>query len=335
MEHLISVVVPVYNTEKYLERCLSSLCEQSYSKLEIIVVNDGSTDNSTQILEEYERRDSRVKVYHKTNGGLTSAVCLGVKQAAGEYIAFVDSDDYVDKDFILNFYSNIDNADVLSMGLFYQYDDTAREFNLLKDDIYSNDELIALQNDFIRDQAFGLSRKIFVARWNKLYKTALVKKIIDLYNELNLSYHEDSFFTFLIIHEAITIKTLVRANGYHYCVNPASMTRAVKKYENFLTYLDAIGKAKSLVEQRLGVNCEIDKTLIVFQALDYLKNYSINLPKKQAKQEMRKILHNGAFQKSIKSFHYHRTDIRGKIKLFLLRRKMDGLLYAFLKKKNG
>ena len=167
---LVSVVVPVYNTENFLARCLDSLIQQSYKNLEIIAVDDGSTDNSAKILEEYKVRDARIKVFHKINngGGATSAVSFGVKQANGDYVAFVDSDDYVDKDFILNFCSNIGDADVLAMGLYYQIRETAKEFKLIKNITYLGEELIKLQNDFIYDHSFGVSQKIFVARWNKL-----------------------------------------------------------------------------------------------------------------------------------------------------------------------
>lgn len=93
----ISIIVPVYNTEKYLKKCLDSLINQTFKDIEIVIINDGSTDNSEKIIKEYEQKYSdKIKSYKKENGGLSSARNYGISKANGEYIAFVDSDDYVD-----------------------------------------------------------------------------------------------------------------------------------------------------------------------------------------------------------------------------------------------
>ena len=92
---LISVIVPVYNVEKYLEACIDSILQQTYEKIEIILVDDGSTDSCGKICDEYASKDSRLKVLHKGNGGLSSARNAGIKVATGEWITFIDSDDYI------------------------------------------------------------------------------------------------------------------------------------------------------------------------------------------------------------------------------------------------
>ena len=93
----VSVIVPVYNTYDYLNKCLDSLVNQSFKDYEIIIVNDGSTDDSEKIIKKYQKKYSNIKYYYKENGGLSSARNYGIKYANGDYIAFVDSDDYVDK----------------------------------------------------------------------------------------------------------------------------------------------------------------------------------------------------------------------------------------------
>ena len=95
---LISVIVPVYNTEKYLGRCVDSIINQTYTNLEIILVDDGSPDNSPAICDEYAKKDQRIKVIHKENGGLSSARNAGLDIAKGDFISFIDSDDWVEKD---------------------------------------------------------------------------------------------------------------------------------------------------------------------------------------------------------------------------------------------
>lgn len=97
---LVSVILPVYNVEDYLVKCLDSVIGQSYTNLEIILVDDGSTDSSGKICDEYARKDERIRAYHKKNGGLSDARNFGIEKSAGEYLAFIDSDDYVDRDYI-------------------------------------------------------------------------------------------------------------------------------------------------------------------------------------------------------------------------------------------
>ena len=96
---LISIIIPIYNVEKYLSRCLDSVINQTYKHLEIILIDDGSTDGSPLICDNYQKKDKRIQVYHKTNGGLSSARNLGLNYCSGKYIAFIDSDDWVEFDF--------------------------------------------------------------------------------------------------------------------------------------------------------------------------------------------------------------------------------------------
>lgn len=103
-EDLISVIVPIYNVQVYLERCINSLVSQTYNKIEIILVDDGSTDSSGEIAEKWAKKDDRIVVLHKKNGGLSDARNYGIKMANGKYLSFVDSDDYVDERFIETLY---------------------------------------------------------------------------------------------------------------------------------------------------------------------------------------------------------------------------------------
>ena len=96
---IISVIIPVYNVEKYLSRCIESVLNQTYRNLEIIIVDDGSTDDSLNICRRYEKKDKRIKVIHQDNGGLSSARNKGLMNSTGEYISFVDSDDWLHPDF--------------------------------------------------------------------------------------------------------------------------------------------------------------------------------------------------------------------------------------------
>ena len=117
-EQVVSIIIPVYNVEQYLKKCLDSVCTQSYHSIEIIVVDDGTQDNSGIICDEYAKRDSRIRVIHKENGGLSDARNVGMRYATGNYIMFVDSDDWMEKDMVEYLYQNaIENqADIAICG---------------------------------------------------------------------------------------------------------------------------------------------------------------------------------------------------------------------------
>ena len=125
MNERISIIVPVFNVEKYLERCVNSLINQTYKNIEIILVEDGSPDLCPQMCDEYAKKDERIKVLHKKNGGLSDARNAGLDVATGEYIAFVDSDDWVETDFIETLYKNAksENADISIIGCTLVWDD--------------------------------------------------------------------------------------------------------------------------------------------------------------------------------------------------------------------
>ena len=107
MNDLISIIIPIYNTEKYLKRCLDSVINKSYENLEIILINDGSTDASEEICKDYLEKDKRIKYFKKANGGLSSARNYGIKKSTGKYIGFVDSDDVISYDMFLTLYNNL------------------------------------------------------------------------------------------------------------------------------------------------------------------------------------------------------------------------------------
>lgn len=118
----ISVIVPVFNSEKLLKRCIDSIIYQSFTDIEVILVDDGSTDGSGNICDEYASLDSRVKVFHKENGGASSARNLGTEYSTGDYIVFIDSDDWVDVNFLETLYSlSVDNKDIIISELVFEY----------------------------------------------------------------------------------------------------------------------------------------------------------------------------------------------------------------------
>lgn len=170
MEEKISVIVPIYKVEDYLHRCVESIINQAYTNLEIILVDDGSPDNCPKICDEYAEKDSRIKVIHKENGGLSDARNTGLLVATGEYISFIDSDDYID----INMYKSIitymeeHDLDIAECGIKHVYNNKIKQNDKLDKSIHVFNSEEALKE-------LMLERRFHQTVWNKLYKTKLIK----------------------------------------------------------------------------------------------------------------------------------------------------------------
>ena len=188
----ISVIVPVYNVERYLTRCIDSILAQTYQNFELILVDDGSTDGSGTLCDSYMKKDSRIKVIHKKNGGLSDARNSGIDAAEGEFLSFIDSDDWVRPDFLNILHGNAVQygADASVVNLHKEYDDGRIEkLNRVSEELLSREE--ALQN------LYRIGIYINVA-CNKLYKSALFSDIRYPVGKL----HEDGFTTYKLLYKA-------------------------------------------------------------------------------------------------------------------------------------
>jgi len=193
MSDLISIIIPVYNVEKYLVRCVDSVIAQTYENIEVILVNDGSTDESQAICEKYVVSDSRIKLINKENGGLSDARNAGITCAEGEYIAFIDSDDYVHQLFIENLYSRIksDNSDIC-MCAFHFVNEGEEDYSAIKKmpDSYDYHAEGIAEGVYSSDTAMKhISNTRLVVAWNKLYRRKLFNNIRFPVGRL----HEDEF----------------------------------------------------------------------------------------------------------------------------------------------
>lgn len=195
--HLISIIVPIYNVEKYLNKCIDSIINQTYKNIEIILINDGSEDNSGKICDKYAKEDSRIKVIHKKNGGLSDARNVGIDASQGDYIAFIDSDDWVDLYMIERLYNLIiqHKADIVQGDYIEVYD----EDNILKN--ITKEEINFYNSNQMLEYLYGEKYVKTVVVWNKLYKKELFDQIRFPKGRL----HEDEFTTYKVIHRANTI----------------------------------------------------------------------------------------------------------------------------------
>ena len=172
---IVSVVVPIFKVEKYIHRCIKSILHQTYPYLEIILVNDGSPDRCGEIAEEYKHKDSRIIVIHKENGGLSDARNEGMKEARGEYIVFVDSDDWLEPTMIEDMLHSMHEhkADLVQSAFYYAYDDKL----LFDSNNYSNDGNMILLNNQEAMYELIKNDKVKNFAWGKLYRTELIKDI--------------------------------------------------------------------------------------------------------------------------------------------------------------
>ncbi|MGE8204713.1 glycosyltransferase family 2 protein [Heyndrickxia sp. NPDC080065] len=171
-QSLVTIIVPVYNIEKYLKTCIESIINQTYTQIEIILVNDGSTDSSLEICKQYIY-DNRVTIIDKKNEGLSSARQAGIDKANGEYICMVDSDDYIEKDFVEKMYSKIhnDDSDICACASRFFSDKFSRVFGYSES--YSK---IKITKHDIETKYFELLGRYYMSdSWNKIYKTSFIR----------------------------------------------------------------------------------------------------------------------------------------------------------------
>ena len=190
-DSLVSIIVPIYNVEKYLRRCVESILSQSYKKMEIILVDDGSEDGSSQICDYYEEIDERIHVVHKENGGLSDARNAGIDICKGEYLLFIDSDDYIRSDMVEGMLEVAikEEADIVECGVLYEDEDSPKRSGKRKE--------TELRKSFDHEQAVTniLDYKSRIMAWGKLYRTNLFKSIRFPYGKL----HEDEFIVPFVV----------------------------------------------------------------------------------------------------------------------------------------
>lgn len=215
-QSLVSIVVPIYNVEKYLPECIDSIIDQTYKNIEIILVNDGSTDNCGKICDEYAPKDERIKVIHKENGGLSDARNCGIDIANGEYIAFIDSDDYVSEEYIEQLYNAIiENNTKISQCNLTKVTDTNEEIKKIG---YNENARIKSGYDMIKDLYTGHWENIIAC--NKLYCKELFEKLRYPFGKI----HEDEFTTYKILYDVDNV-AIVQEYLYKYRQNENSITR--------------------------------------------------------------------------------------------------------------
>jgi glycosyltransferase involved in cell wall biosynthesis len=307
----ISVVIPVYNTEKYLKECLESVLNQSLKGIEIICINDGSTDNSLKILESYSKNDSRIKIINQKNMGLSEARNSGIKIARGKYIHFLDSDDfYTNNDTLSILYKTIEKKelDILFFDIVLYYEKSnielkQRSNNLEENKIYSGQEILI---NYIENENVASSS------WSKLFRRKLLEESNMLYQKD--IYFEDGEFLIRILSKVQKIE-VIKENLITIRERENSITSSFKKeyISSIVTIFQTIDKIKNIEDYKkefykLGMVCYLLKL--------YLKSNIRNI---EYEKEIRKLIKSN-INLRLKSFLKIKSSIKRKIERILIQR---------------
>lgn len=309
---MISVVVPVFNVELFLSKCIESLIGQTYSDLEILLIDDGSTDSSLKICERY-MDDSRVKILQKENGGVVSAVKKGIENAQGEFIGFVDADDFIDLDFYekLMAAQKLHNADIVVSGhkeVNQNKKVAARQED--KNGFYSNKRLEDFKQELKLFDGSGLN---YFCRWNKLYKTDLVKASLSFYQD-GVQMRDDWLLNIPIFLNAKSIE-FVKYEGYNYVVHANSLSRKENNgMEEIKNYLLVMHVMKNIAQSYSCLNSEVSKRIDETLLIACIKNLACKVK---------------TFKKRIALYKQVKREFNYK-KPFVLCRKNDRIILKLL-----
>lgn len=260
---LVSIIVPAFNVEKYIEKCLSSILEQTYTNIEVIVVDDGSTDKTGQLIDNFSQQDNRVHVIHKKNAGVSAARNSGIEISTGDYLVFVDGDDFIAKDYVEYMLSLIEN--------------TGSEFCLSKH-CYTKRGEKQTGSEYLEKltpeeaTALLLSPKVIVGCWNKIFKRSL---IVDnnIWFSTNLFYGEGLTFITTVSQISKSVGVGNRKVYYYRRNNEVSATTKfdIEKLRNGERALKTIRENMTVVNERVDTMYALHMSLFSLGALVRIK----------------------------------------------------------------
>jgi len=320
----ISIIIPVYNTEKYLEKCLDSVLLQNWRDCEIILVNDGSKDGSLAICKKFARRDERIVVIDKENGGVSSARNAGLEQATGEYIAFVDSDDWIDESIYSSIFEKFgEQFDIAISGVVHKgLKEKKEELSFLEDE-YAGD---SIKMDLMpRFYFYGknFQKKPISGHTHKmLFKKDLIGEVRFL---AEVRYAEDLLFCLTCLHRAK--KVVVHKNcHYFYRRNIGSATE--KYIESLARDIEIVGqKLEPLFSKSLG-KYGIFVNVSYLHIISFIRNLACGKPILFCIEKLKECLNREFFSRAINQVNPELLGIWQRYLLFLIRH--DGFFLLFL-----
>lgn len=317
MDKLISVIVPVYNVSEYLPRCLDSIINQTYRNLEIILVDDGSTDNSGQICDEYAKKDNRIIVIHKENGGVSSARNQGIDKATGEYIGFVDSDDVVEENMYSILIDNAENKNVEISCCQIQtksVDGSISNIDTFESKVFKKQEII---EGFFSNQRI---RGFIVSPCNKIIK----KNIIGSLRFKNYALAEDFLFIFEVLNNCQYVHYDSTVGYYYLHRENSAMTS--KFSEKRFDYIYAIEEIAQHAMKQYDISIQNKANFWVFEQV--LVNYRSMIINKMQKNYPDK---SNEYRKYLKENRSLFKRLNGKRKIDYIFSLYSPFIYNFIR----
>lgn len=323
IQELVSIIVPVYNSEKSLVRCIDSILIQTYTQFELLLINDGSTDNSGQICDNYALKDGRVTTFHQNNKGVSSARNKGIEQAKGKYITFIDSDDWIEIEFLSSFFpinKEIKKKTFIISGIVKDYNGNSKILHRLAPTLVNKENLSSL---FIE---YNLYRYGYTVA--KLYENDIIQNNNIRFNE-NISYTEDLLFMLQYIYHIEQIK-LSSSYYYHYVSDDGdnlSLSNRYYSYESEYLIFNELKKITSNLTRKFNLSEGVQqKTQEELGQKLFRVIYSLYRPKYKKTVDFRiKVLQTLSSNQNI---NYLR-NIQGKDRLIM----NDVMLYLLERKK--
>ena len=320
----ISVIVPVYNVEQYLTRCIDSILAQTFTDFELLLIDDGSTDNSGKICDQYAKTDSRIRIFHKENNGVSSVRNKGIKEAKGKWIAFVDSDDWLNEKSLEKYIALSLQKDTLYIQQAKAVKGNVSEYWPSK---FPNIR-ICLNNHFDYDIMNAVL--IYGTPWGKLYNMEIIKEN-DLFFDEHISLHEDHCFYFDYI-RFIQNVVVIDYVGYYYRINNKRFSLSARGnmpyFKNLIYAYRKLSDKLSLIVDKYGLDTVQLNHIYSFVYCILIRALRSCFYGKEAKSTCIKMLHN-IDPKDI-SIYYHPQSISGKILKNILRCKIISLKYLLL-----
>ncbi len=327
----VSIIVPVYKVEQYLKRCVDSLVNQTLQDIEIILVDDGSPDNCPQMCDEFAQLDSRIKVVHKQNGGAASARNMGLDIANGNYIAFVDSDDYIDKtmyESMLNIACD-NNCDFVMCDCIKEYPDKNVIYtHNIRAGFYDKKQLINEHYPHLLIME-NVEYPATISNWLFLFKRKLIEDKSIRY-DTGIKYSEDLLFGAKLLYKSESFYYMKGEAFYHYCMNPTSVTHVFdsKKWDNYLRLYN-LTKSYFTNFDNYDFSRQLDLLLLffVYNTLSDLKRNS-KYEKNMLIDSISQILYSKEVIEMFKNIKILKLSISFKQKLLtlLMKYKLVGLL---------
>ncbi|MDR0427349.1 MAG: glycosyltransferase [Dysgonamonadaceae bacterium] len=285
----VSVIIPIYNAESYLKTCIESVLSQTFTNFELLLINDGSTDNSKQICEEYASKDKRIQVISKENGGVSNTRNVGLEKARGHWINFIDSDDQVNESYLENLYNETTSDDnvLILQGINY-YNDKLEKTEQLPN--------ITLKENAISQAFQTLKIYNFGYPFSKLYNRAVIEKNHLRFNE-NISFWEDLLFMCEYIYQINTIKFIEGAN-YNYFLKKTGLTYSYQNYQSeyalYKEYVKILDKIFLKTEASKDDMTELYDTVskVLFRTAQRMYDKRNQLTKKERLKNLRVIFND-------------------------------------------